>query len=182
MNMKEAEIYFKRYDGHGFHMYREEPGQYERYKALKISPEIEEQWRQEIIQTVFQSFFEDPQKVRVQHSRIIEIVMGTKTQVENNCLHLLTLMEQLSFLDTRQITLIIEKMAGRTDPRMDGGCYLICSRTSLHEKMNSVMQNLIQNALDSREISDKEEERLFCAINNYESAYSRFSVGTRREA
>ena len=31
MNMKEAALYFRRYDGYGFHMFREESEQYKRY-------------------------------------------------------------------------------------------------------------------------------------------------------
>ena len=173
MDIKEAELYFKKYDGHGFHMFREEPVQYKKYKELNIGSDIEEQWRQDIIETLFQHFFDETQKVWLQHSKAVEIIKGVKSNMENNCFRLLMLMEQISSLDIKQKILILETMAGRTEKQEDGGCYLICSYTTMQEKMNTIMQDLIENALNAED-RDNTDERLFRAIHNYELAYARF--------
>ena len=44
MNIKEAEDFFKKYNGHGFHMWCEETDKYEQYTMLRIPKESEEKW------------------------------------------------------------------------------------------------------------------------------------------
>lgn len=176
MNLKEAERYFKRYGGHGFHMYQEEPAQYERYRALHISPSAEERWRQEMIQKYFKGFFDKPDQVWGSHCRVIEIMLESKTALEENCSQLLTLMERTGSLDIQQKTLVIETMAGRSATLEHGGCWLICTRTSLSERMNDVMSELIKGAL-SMPCEDAQRARLQSAIDLYRLAYSRFAGG-----
>ena len=48
MTLEDAKAFFQKYDGHGFHMYREEQGRYEVYRRLQIPKETEEAWRAEL--------------------------------------------------------------------------------------------------------------------------------------
>jgi len=48
MSIEEAEAFFKKYKGEGFHMYREEPGNFEVYERLGISDETEARWLAEL--------------------------------------------------------------------------------------------------------------------------------------
>jgi len=56
MDLKEAEEFFKKYDGHGFHMFREEEGNYAVYQKLNISKDTEDRWRKEILDRYVQDF------------------------------------------------------------------------------------------------------------------------------
>lgn len=179
MNILEAEVFFKKYGGHGFHMYREDPPRYSEYKNLNIDPRIEERWRQELIQSYFEQFFSEPEYVWVKHSRLVELIADTKTKIEDNCRNLLQYMERMDSLDKRQKILIIENMAGRNSQRKDGGCYYICSRTSLSEEMNKVMGKFMDfqcyphDNLDThgwRNTSGRFSE----AVTTYKQAYERF--------
>jgi len=49
MTLKEAEVYFKSYDGHYFNMGREEPNIYREFISMGISGEVFEKWRQELV-------------------------------------------------------------------------------------------------------------------------------------
>lgn len=49
MTLKEAEEFFKKYDGHAFHMGREEYDMYREFNHMDIVESTKEQWRQEII-------------------------------------------------------------------------------------------------------------------------------------
>lgn len=171
--MADAEAYFKKYDGHTFHMGREEPEHYASYVKLKIPPDVTERWRQELIQETFDRFFDQPDRVWCVHGGVLEILRNTKTQLEENCARLLSLMERMDDLDVRQKMLIIESMPGRTRTQTDGGCYLFCTRTTLGERMNAVMQRLIESALNDPDRGEL-EERLLKAVSAYESAYQRF--------
>ena len=114
MTMIEAEKYFKKYLGHGFHMFREEPEKYNEYRQLGISMKLEESWRQDIVKKIFENFFENQEHVWIQHSRIIDVLLESSTMIEENCSKLLSLMEQMNELDKKQKILVIENMVGNT--------------------------------------------------------------------
>ena len=50
-SLKDAEAFFKRFDGFGFHMSREEPDNYSRFKQMNIGEAALEKWRQELRDT-----------------------------------------------------------------------------------------------------------------------------------
>lgn len=73
----------------------------------------------------------------------------------------------------------IGKLGKIQNTQNDGGCYLICSRTSLGERMNEVMKKFMD--FECREDDNLNEigwsdmrERHFDAVNNYERAYNKF--------
>ena len=179
MTILEAEEYFKQYGGHGFHMCREEPRKYDQYKMLNISPQMEEKWRQDILNRKFGQFFERPEEVWVQHGSIIDVLTATETKIEENCLKLLFCMEQMMKLDKKQKILIIENMAGRTVPQKDGGCYLICSRTTLAKRMNEIMTKIMDFECNLEDNIDSHgwnniRERHIKAVARYKMVYYRF--------
>lgn len=182
ITIAEVEAYFKQYNGHGFHMFREEPSRYKEYEKLNISPETQERWRQEIIRETFSKFFTNPELIWVRHSQIIEIMRSTHTNLEKNCRKLLKCMEQTMELDKKQKILMIEDMAGRTQGQKEGGSYLICARTALGEKMNSIMERLMDFACTEADNLDlmgwqDMDERFRQAVENYRTAYAKFGSG-----
>lgn len=50
LTMEQAEELFKRYDGHLFHMHRDDYYLYQLYKRLEIPKETEARWREELAQ------------------------------------------------------------------------------------------------------------------------------------
>lgn len=48
MNIQDAEIYFKKYNGQSFHMQREDPARFEAYKILNIAQTTKEKWVKEL--------------------------------------------------------------------------------------------------------------------------------------
>lgn len=179
MTIAEAEKYFKQYNGHGFHMCREEPSKYDEYKLLNISSEVEESWRQDLVDKIFEEFYACPERVWSKHSSMISLLLATKTKHKENGLRLLSFMEQMNELDKKQKILVIENMAGRTKPQKDGGCYLICSRTTLGKEMNDIMEKLMDFECGIDDNTEEHgwnnmKERHLCAISSYRMAFYRF--------
>lgn len=183
MNIKEAEVFFKRFHGHHYHMLHDETPLYREYRKTWENTKYEEKWRQELLQEKFANFYENSDQIWAKHGHIIKIMYETKNGIPEYSDKLISLMEELYDLDKKQKILIIENMAGRRfhgkNTQDDGGCYLICSRTSLGERMNEVMKKFMD--FECREDDNLNEigwtymrERHFNAVNNYERAYNKF--------
>jgi hypothetical protein len=179
MNIKEAEEFFKKYHGHGYHMWHDDPVKNREFDSMKISPELKEQWRQDLIQDFFEHMLDDPDKIWLQHDNVLKIIESTKTNLEENCTRFLDIMEEFHTLDKKQKVLIIENMAGRTNPQEDGGCYLICAKTDLKERMHNIMLKIMDfectadDNLRERGWNDI-RTRFHNALNAYDRAYAKF--------
>ena len=182
MNLKEAESFFKGFHGHHYHMFHDETKLYREYRIWE-DKNREQKWIQELIQEQFDKFYEKSDAIWWRHRNIIDIMHEAKDHTQRNAEKLISLIDELYDLDKKQKILIIENMAGRRgygkDSLNDGGCYLICSKTSLGERMNEVMKKFMD--FECREDDDLNEkgwsdmrERHFDAVNNYERAYNRF--------
>ncbi|MDE6470900.1 MAG: hypothetical protein K2L19_07785 [Eubacterium sp.] len=171
MDIAEAEEFFKRFNGQSFHMCREALPEYEEFKKLNLSSDITEQWRQELLGDYFSRLFADVEDVWWIHSCIIDILKSTSTNLTENCKKLLDAMAKMTELNNRHKVIIIENMAGRTEPQEDGGVYLICRRTRLAKKMNKTMKLLI-HSYSSDDIDM--DERYYIAVESYKKAYRKF--------
>jgi len=71
--MKEAEAFFKRFDGHGCFMWHDDPPHYQQYQRLHIDKATEERWRHELLADILND-------VNQTHdlSRAIRVVQGMK--------------------------------------------------------------------------------------------------------
>lgn len=171
MNTAEAETFFKKYNGQSFHMWREALPVYEEFQSLNLSPDITEKWRQELLDDYFSRLFADYEDVWWIHSLIIDILKSTTTNLTENCNKLLDAMEKMTELNNRHKVIIIENMAGRTEPQEDGGVFLICRRTGLAKKMNKIMKLLICSYMpDDIDTND----RYHIAVKAYKKSYRRF--------
>jgi len=171
MNLKEAEEFFKNYHGHGYHMWHDDPVKNREFDSMKISPELKEQWRQEIIQNFFEHLFDRPEEIWFRHRNLIDVIKETKTDKQKNCSKLLDSMEQFYSLDKKTKIIIIENMAGRTNPQEDGGCYLICVNTGLKERMHNIVHELMNFECAP---DDSLYKRFLEAKNSYMTAYNKF--------
>lgn len=168
MDINEAKEYFFRYDGHHFHMGREEPSSYKRFCLLEIDRTTQEQWRQEIIQGYFEKWHIKPDDMWCICSRLIEILKETETDKDKNFRKLLRLIEEASdTMDKGQKILIIE--------RLTESCFLSLSRPVM-EEMNSFMETFINFSCSPDDITNKTgfdriEDRYKSAVKNYKEKY-----------
>lgn len=101
MTLKEAERFFKRYDGHPFHMGREEPDMYREFSHMGIPKETEERWQQELIDSLLKELSE--KKEGFITYRILEIIREIETDIKrigenNNFDNISLLLNAIDFL------------------------------------------------------------------------------------
>ena len=122
MDIFEAKRFFKYYDGHDFHMGREEPEKYDAFRKLGISDEQKEQWRQEIIKKKL-GMLGKPEDLSDKvsttlsawavHSELIDVINKSSTLKKENIEKTAEVMKGFTELDLKQKVLIVENTAGR---------------------------------------------------------------------
>lgn len=166
MNIEEAKEFYFRFDGHFFHMDREEPAKANMLRSMGLGPEVYREWDEELLQQYFDRLWADESRVWSIHNRILSILSRNICSPEYRCAELLRQMDGMTGLDLFNKTLILENMAGRTVTGKDGGVYLICTRTKLAEAMNRTVNAIISSA------GDTDDERFNRAVRSYRAAYS----------
>lgn len=185
MTIHQAEQYFRKYNGLGFHMWHDEPNSYEKYKNLNIKLELEEKWRQQLVDeklTLIKNFdlcgSSDFPIWRI-HFRIIEIMISMSTNKRENALILFEIMEEFYKFGKKQKILIAGNMAGGNSQFTDGGIFFICSNSELKQELVKSVDIL----LDFECISDDDEniegwtdmrERYFESVGNCKRAFRKF--------
>ena len=167
-SLKDAEAFFKRFDGFGFHMSREQ---------MNIGEAALEKWRQDIIGGYFEKLDgNDDDRLWSYHDRIIAVAFCTSTRFEENAARLLNDMEKLeSTLSKQQKILMIENMAGRNALHSDSGVRFICERTKQREQMISVMQSFMNFDCSDRDNLkqggwNRIQDRFLAAVRSYGDA------------
>ena len=181
MNIEEAKELYFRYDGHFFHMDREESVKANLLRGMGLGPEVYRAWDEEMLQQYFDRLWADPERVWSVHSRILAIlgrilaILGRgRSDVEHWCAELLQQMDRMAELDLFNKTLILENMAGRTASGKDGGVYLFCTGTELAEAMDKTVRAIIRSA------GDEDDERFCRAVKNYQAAYVKWQGQRKR--
>ncbi|MBQ9827287.1 MAG: hypothetical protein IJM62_01245 [Lachnospiraceae bacterium] len=151
MTLEEAEKFYKEYDGKEFHMYREEPRRYGEFDCLSVPPEIRRKWDAELADGIFASLWDDPGRVWSRHSRLIDVLKRNCSKADID--RLLDEMEKMTTLDKRSRILITENMAGRNDTRK-GGCMVICRSKAHIERMERIMNSIMDFTLNSDDESN----------------------------
>ena len=176
MTIEQAEKYYKQYDGHGFHMWREEPERYEEFEKLSISRELKKKWDDDLIRRYFETLWKNTDDVWRIHGRLIEILKRNPT--EGYADRLLNEMEKMTALDKYSKILIIENMAGR-DRALKGGCMLICTASRQAERMNRIMNDLMDFSCDKDDAAGEigwtePDARYKRAVSAYQAAYQKW--------
>ena len=149
-NEEKIREFYKQYDGHSFHMAREEPAKYNSW-IVPLPEEIRRKWDQEIIDDLFASLWDDDSRVWSRHYRLIELIKRNKN--ENNIERFLDEMEKMPMLDKRSKIIIIENMAGR-DEGHNGGYRLVCQFPNYVDRLNSIMEKIMDFTLEESDRSD----------------------------
>jgi hypothetical protein len=151
-------------------MDREEPAKYSSFRTLNLGKETLKEWDEELLDGLFDSLWADPDRVWVAHGRIVQIVRRGNCDAEAYLNRLLDEMEKMERLDTFNMTLVIENMAGRTESMNDGGVYTVCRLSGLAMRMNDIVERLIGACYARHDTDDRFEK----AVRRYRSAYVRW--------
>ncbi len=132
MTFEEAKAFYISMGCSGFHMCRENPNTYEKFKALKINPDILEIWKQEELLKYFEQLERPSDDVWIIHSRIVDLLNSTTSKKEENAENLIRIMEKLAEgVSKKSAILIAENMAGRASDLHDGGFHFLSGKDSL---------------------------------------------------
>lgn len=167
MTFEEAKEFYFQYNGFSFHMDREEPRKYNDFRMLDIEKDILKKWDEELLDDCFKSLLSAPDRVWISHGNILKIIRRNNCDARKYLSLLLDEMEKMEDLDLSHTTLIIENMAGRTEPMTDGGVYTFCKYPDLAKRMGRVMERLI----DRCSAKYKADERFEEAVRRYRRSY-----------
>lgn len=187
MTLKEAEDFFKRYNGQGFHMLREEADAYKKYNQLQISGKQEDMWRLQIIEEQYCFIQSDKENAWGWFGNIIEIIHGLEETKDETLEQLMNSLKYISELDVRQRILVMEHMAGKPSGQNNGGYALYKSRNKfykgLKENMAQVMHMTSEDFDEMNELSVSGKIgwsdayiRYLVALNNCEHAERNFLI------
>ena len=170
MTLEEAKEFYFQYDGFSFHMDREDPVRYGRFRMLNPGKDILREWDGELLDDCFKRLRTEPGRVWIMHGKILKIIRRNNCDAKHYLNRLLDEMEKMEDLDSFNRCLIIENMAGRKESLNDGGVYIFCRYSNLAERMNDITERLISagTALPA-------DERFEKAARRYRSAYRRWS-------
>lgn len=171
MNLEEAKQQYFRYDGSLFQMDRADSSLYNSFKMLHIGQDTLNKWDEEMLDALFGQLWVVPDRIWVTHGRIVRIIANENCDAEDYLGKLLDEMDGAPDIGSFNTTLILENMAGRTEPMKDGGVYLVCTHTNLSSKMNGIMERLISSCREKYKVDERFEE----AVRRYRSAYSKWS-------
>jgi len=170
MTLEEAKEFYFQYNGFSFHMDREEPVKYNRFKMLDPGKDTLRKWDEELLENLFRDLWTNPDRIWVSHGTILGVIRRNMIDAEKYLNRLLDEMEKMESLRLFVLTLIIENMAGRNEPMNDGGVFIICKYSNLAARMNAIMEHLI----GARSSDPDVDERFKEAVCRFRKAYSRW--------
>ena len=178
MTLTEAEIFFKRYNGHGFHMLREESKVYKEYNQLNISKKQEDIWRVQKIEEYLERVYSGEEKTWVCIGHIIEMMHDLGGVSEELPERLLAALTHVSKLDVRQRILVMEDMAGRNNnDRNRSGYALYKSKNEFYEELQKTMAQIAQ--MNSKDM-DEMEQLSSSGEMGWSNTYSRYLSALNR--
>ena len=181
MTLEEAKRFYFAYKGFSFHMDREEPVKYNMFRSLSLGKEVLQKWDEELLKEQFARMTEDPERAWVYHGDILKIISRGNCDISFWAERLLKEMGKMERLDAKNLMLIMENMAGRTESLKDGGVYLFCRHAKLGKQMEEVMKQFI-GFIDPKDGRSREnepgwydtKERFGRAVRMYRSALGKW--------
>lgn len=156
MTRAEGEIFFKRFHGHHYHMWHDEPAKYKEYCKLHITKMTENKWRLQKISDLFADIQAEPASAWVRIGSIIKIMHALKKIPKDLPEQLLDALDFATTLDIRQRILIMEDMEGRNDKENNNAGYaLFRSRKKDYGRLHDIMARMM-------ELSDKDRDDIDC--------------------
>lgn len=170
MSMSEAKQFFVDYHGHYYLMWHDDTIKYNKFKKMNISENILENWRQEIIQNIFDELKkENTNNFSLIIGRFVDVLLSTKTKEKENSTKLLTILERIPQLDEIQRIVLMEHMAGRNVVLDNGAIYFICAKTNIRKELLNIL-----NKLSDFECTSVNQERYNQAMCNMRIAYDKY--------
>ena len=176
MTPEEAKKFYFQYNGFSFHMGREEPEKYRSFQRLHLGEDIFRQWDEELLEGLFRNLRTETTRFWAVHDDILQVIRRRHCDTEYWLETLLDAMSKLEHPDERNAVLIIENMAGRNAEMNDGGVYTFCRYSDLAERMNEVMEHLIDRCTAEYDAGDRFKK----AVQRYRHSYIRWRTGTEK--
>lgn len=151
MTLEEAEIFFKKYNGHGFHMSREDSELHKEFRQLNISKEQQDIWRVEKIEEYHNLIHSEEEYAWVWFRNIIELMDSLKEVTDELLEKLLDILVYIGKLDVSQRILVMEIMAGNSNDPNDNGYMLYKSKNKYYEKLQQAMAEIIHMSQEDKE-------------------------------
>ena len=170
MTLDEAKEFYVRYLGSSFHMDREEPARYGSFMMLGLGKDTLGEWDEELLERLFGDLRSGSGRAWVAHGRILDVIRRNNCDAEASLGRLLDEMERMARLDTFDITLVIENMAGRNESMNAGGAYVFRGHPDLVPRMNDVVERLIAACSERHDVDDRFER----AVGRYRRAYEKW--------
>lgn len=178
MTFGEAEEFFKKYDGHAYHMWHDEPKVYKEYCRKKISKKQENIWRLQKIEEHHERIQSQPESAWVWIGRIIGIMHVLETVSDELLKQLLDALEQIGKQDIRQRILVMEDMAGRKEHSCEKSGYALYT---FEKKYYEILHDTMARVAEINEDDREEMERLSASNTlGWNDAYYRYLRAAER--
>lgn len=178
MTQEEAKKVFLEYGGLDFHFIRENPQLYQEFKEMDISDETKELWRQELIEKLFDRFYDSDQPKWSVLQSLISLLHETKSNQSVNCAKLLKALKDMAICSEDEVELITKLLAGGTFDYSDGAVKFICDHSSLIREFETTVCKI--NNIPSIEAALKNDqfpidERRRYALDSFRKAVEKYS-------
>lgn len=151
MNRSEAEIFLKRFNGHSYHMWHDEPKEYKEYCGLHIPKKQENIWRLEKMEEYHQWMKTRPEYAEIWVRNIVEIMHALDKVNDELLQRLLEALEQISTQDIQKRILVMGTMGGDNDNHLDHSGYALYSGREKHyDRLHAVMERMMDISSDDR--------------------------------
>ena len=183
MNIDEAKSLYLYYYGSEFLMCREDEKKWAEFRELKISADVREKWRQELIDKLFSRSAVEVDNRWVYFDTLIDVLIKSTSKREENCYRLLDWMSRLDCLNEMEATVITETMAGRSANFSNGAVKFICENSKLIDDFEGIICRInkvasIEDVSDNTKLSINERKRN--ALISFKKAVEMYSRADER--
>lgn len=154
MDIKQAEEFYKQYNGLEFHMCREEPPKYQQFCALNIAGSLKEQWRCERWDQYYAGFpYEDMKKAVYVFATMLGF-MPPKPEYLKAMKEIAERIEKL--LNPEQAGYMAHEIVGRNASKGHGGLIELCCKNEcqdMTEDLVGLAIRLIEKAAEDSQVN-----------------------------
>lgn len=169
MTWEEAKEFYFRYEGHAFHMDREDSAGYEAFRRLAPGRDLLKRWDEELLEGLLRA---GGRPFWSRHERALQILRRGLCDPALWGGRLADVLEQEE-PDPHEAALLLENMAGRSESMTDGGVYILRECPAVLTRTDRALSRLTEGA------AGEPDERLERAIRRYRAAYKKWGPSPR---
>lgn len=178
MTLDEAKKVFFDYGGLDYYIFRENPQLYKAFEEMNVSDETKELWRQELIERLFDRFYDSDQPKWSVLQSLISLLHETKSNQTANCAKLLKALKDMAICSESEVELITKLLAGGTFDYSNGAVKFVCEHSSLIGGFETIICKInnipsIEEALNNDKFLIDERRRY--ALDSFRKAVEKYS-------